>query len=517
MGRAAADSIRAAQLREDVEVIAASGTEGRDTPSRGLDATARFLVRNLARWRVRPMGDGGSCFQRIALRRYRVDAAASGARLNGQPFVCGREFRAAPAPGSASGPLVYAGHGWVVPKRGINPYRNIQVENRIVLICEPEGKLPWGIEESDLQGREGEGWESPASYARRHGARGLIRIPSARTAARWGAGAAGEDLPEEGTVVEHFQAKEPLSLPSITAAPGMVEALFRGEQESGAEILRRSRTGDPGPSFNLNEGKKVDLTVAVTTASLMTQNVVAALDGSDVMLRDEYLLLGAHYDHLGRRREAGRIAIYRGADDNASGTAAILEIARALARSPQRPRRSLLFAWFCGEEKDFWGSRMMVEFSPVALERTVAFLNLDMVGRSRSPGDGCPANADLSGPDEIYLLGPKILCADLGAASAAVNRSYLNLAINPRYDDVGEPTRMFFRSDQFPYAGKGVPFLFYTSGLHEDYHETTDTPEKLDYRKLEKVARTVCLTAWELACSPTRPKVDRTLPAELFW
>jgi len=134
-----------------------------------------------------------------------------------------------------------------------------------------------------------------------------------------------------------------------------------------------------------------------------------------------------------------------------------------------------------------------------------------MIGRSRAPGDTKPANKGLSGPDEIYVIGSKMMSADLGEASESVNRSYLNLKYNYQYDAPDDPEQLFYRSDHYNYAAQGIPIVFYFDGIHEDYHKVTDTPDKIDYEKMQKVARTVFVLGTELANAPARPVVDKPL------
>ncbi|HEX8920862.1 MAG TPA: M28 family peptidase, partial [Pyrinomonadaceae bacterium] len=142
--------------------------------------------------------------------------------------------------------------------------------------------------------------------------------------------------------------------------------------------------------------------------------------------------------------------------------------------------------------------------------------NIDMIGRSKRAGDTTPANNSLTGPNEIYVIGSKMMSTDLGQLSEAVNKSYLNLAFNYLYDNPADPNRFFFRSDHFNYARKGIPIIFYFDGEHEDYHKVSDSPDKIDYQKMEKVARTIYVMLLELANTRTRPRVDKPLSPEVI-
>jgi Zn-dependent M28 family amino/carboxypeptidase len=266
----------------------------------------------------------------------------------------------------------------------------------------------------------------------------------------------------------------------------------------------------------MNDQKKVTLSIASSTESVPTQNVVAVWEGGDATLKSEYVALGSHYDHVGSGCPPnGDDRICNGADDDGSGTTAMLAMAEALASAPTRPKRSILFVWHCGEEKGLWGSRYFTEFPTVPLNAIVAQINMDMIGRTKAAGDTNTRNKDLTGPDTIYLIGSTMMSTELGEIVNAVNKSYLNLTFDTRYDDPKDPNRFFYRSDHYNYAKKGIPIIFFFDGVHEDYHRAGDTADKIDYQKMEKVTRTIYMTAWEIANRAPRLKVDKPLPAQI--
>jgi Zn-dependent M28 family amino/carboxypeptidase len=320
-------------------------------------------------------------------------------------------------------------------------------------------------------------------------------------------------LLESGTrwTVEKFQKQDGQSLPSIIASEKLATAILEGEKRDAATIIK----GEAGEAFELSPSKQIKFSINVKSEQTNTQNVVAVLEGSDPKLKNEYVAIGAHYDHVGMGTPINGDGIWNGADDDGSGTVSVLSIAEAFAAGP-RPKRSLLFVWHCGEEKGLWGSRYVTDYPVIPLNEIVAQLNIDMIGRSKHEGDTLPVNKDLTGPHEIYVIGSKMMSTDLGAVSEQVNNSFLKLTFNYKYDDPKDPQRFFFRSDHYNYARKGIPIIFYFDGTHEDYHKPTDHPDKIDYQKMERVARTVLATAWELANRPERPKVDKQLPQELM-
>ncbi len=323
-------------------------------------------------------------------------------------------------------------------------------------------------------------------------------------------------LPPRATV-EKFQTQtNNAPVPTITMSAKMANALFDGEKFDAATIITRAQSSEPVPAFDLNSTKKVNITIAVKPDHPGTQNIVAVWEGGDAVLKNEYVAVGAHYDHIGICAPGTADPICNGADDDGSGTTALLGMAEAISHAKARPKRSVLFVWHCGEEKGLWGSRYFTDYPTIPLAQIVTQLNIDMIGRSKKDGDTEPRNKDLSGPNQIYVIGSKMMSTELGELTEAVNKSFLNLQFDYRYDDPNDPNRFFFRSDHYNYARKGIPIVFFFDGVHEDYHRPGDEPQKIDYQKMEKVARTIYLTLWEVANRPARPKVDKQLPAQLM-
>ena len=504
-----ADYISARQLKDYLAFIASDEMEGRDTPSRGLDTAARFIATHLSRWGLKPAGDDGSYFQRIAMTQNKIDPALSYVEINGQRFNFGEDFLAGLTAGSASGPLVYAGHGWVIKAKSIDAFQGLDVKDKIVVIN--SGGLPKGVNFNELKGKQGEDWEQPVSAALKRGAKGAIFLPNFPTLANWDRNR--QNFVERGVAsVDKFQTQNNAAFPAITASPKLLNALFQSEKHNAGEVFNRSAANDPVEPFEFKADKKVSFTVALKSSRAATQNVIAVLEGSDPVLKNEYVAIGAHYDHVGVGTPVNGDAIYNGADDDGSGTVATLALAEAFSRGP-RPKRSILFIWHAGEEKGLWGSRYFTESPTVPIGQIITELNIDMIGRSRKENDK-PANQPLPKPGEIYLVGSKMMSTELGDLNESVNKSYLNLSFNYKYDDPKDPERFFYRSDHYNYAKMGIPIIFYLDGVHEDYHRPSDSVEKIDYQNMEKITRTIYATAWELANRATRPRVDKPLPAE---
>ena len=510
-----ADTITAAQLKDYLSFIASDEMEGRDTPSRGLDTTAKFLATYLSRWGFKPAGDDGSFFQKIALSRDVIDKAETLAQINDQTLVLGDDYvpfaRRVDLPATQ---LVFAGNGWLVKSKNIDAYRDIDAKGKIAIIFGPPNGYPRGITASDLTGRRGEDWMNAAEYALRQGVAALVIVPDFQYLANWDRNRARAT--ERGvTRVDKFQPAAREQIPQIVIAPRVANNLFQNERQDAVAIFESVSAGQMPTPFALRPDKKLSLSVKVQTESATTQNVVAVFAGSDPVLRNEYVALGAHYDHVGTGIPVNGDSIYNGADDDGSGTTALLAMAEALAKASTRPKRSVLFVWHAGEEKGLWGSKYFTTYPTLPLDKIVTQINIDMIGRSKKEGDTNPLNRNLSGPNEIYVIGSKMMSTELGDLTDAVNKQYLNLTYDYRYDDPSDPNRFFSRSDHYNYAKKGIPIVFFFDGVHEDYHRPGDSVDKIDFQKMEKVARTIYMTLWEVANRPTRPKVDQQLPAQL--
>lgn len=505
------EGITAAQLKDYLYFVASDEMEGRNTPSRGLDLTAKFIATNLSRWGLTPMGTDGSFLQKIALTSRSVVPEQSSASIGGQSFKMGEDFLGRPYPGSASGKVVFVGHGYLVKAKNINSYQGVDVRGKIMLVTEG---FPKGVNFQDFRGKQGEDFDRPETYATAHGAKGIIMIAGSSTLNFWEQRYKTTLTPTRPMMENPSQA----SVPMIVISAKMATALLQGEKLDYETLKKQVEEGVNGAAFDLSLSKDVSFTVGAKVDAIQTQNVVAMLEGSDPVLKSEYVAIGAHYDHVGNSpqtgcRPIGNDSICNGADDDGSGTVAVLSIAEALAKGP-RPKRSILFVWHCGEEKGLWGSEFINENPPVPSKQIITQLNIDMIGRSKKAGDTNQRNVNLTGPNEIYVIGSRLMSTELGELSEAVNKTYLNLGFNYKYDAPNDPERLFYRSDHFNYAKHGIPIIFYFDGVHEDYHQVGDSPDKIDYQKMEKVTRTVFATMWKLANGATRPKVDKPLPAQ---
>ncbi|HIC53988.1 MAG TPA: M20/M25/M40 family metallo-hydrolase [Gemmatimonadetes bacterium] len=238
------------------------------------------------------------------------------------------------------------------------------------------------------------------------------------------------------------------------------------------------------------DGLDITLSINLREQMISAPNVVAILDGSDLELKDEYVVFSGHMDHVGMGSpDANGDSIFNGADDDASGTIAVVEIAEAMVALPSPPKRSMVFLLVSGEEKGLWGSEWFADNPTVPIEQLVANLNTDMVGRNW--------------PDTIVAIGKEH--SDLGQTLNRVNGDHPELRMTA-IDDIWPDERFYFRSDHYNFARKGVPILFFFNGTHEDYHGRDDEPDRIDAEKAARIARLVFYLGVDIGNAPERPK-----------
>ena len=432
--------ITATDMRRRIEIIADDSMEGRGTPGPGLERAARYVEREFSRLGLRPAGDGGGYVQRWGLSRLAADPEASRIEIIGNglriPIRLGVDARL--IGGAVDGRLIDA----AVSGPG-DPRRTGRV---VVLPVDYSRPLS-----PDLQQHVDEVAATAAAViilSNRDSASFALRLETA--------------------------ARPPLT-PDFRRARAGAPVV---------EIHRRALASAAGDDFDRALIQLVPRYHSRATAP----NLVGILEGRDPALRGEFVAISAHIDAVGIRPGAAD-SILNGADDNASGVAALLEIAELLSPPEARPRRSVLFLVPSGEEPGLWGSDFFVSHPTVPLDRIVADLNMDLIGRNWS--------------DSVIVVGPEL--SSLGETLRAVERAHPKLRMGSIADRWPEE-RIFYRSDHYHFARRGVPVLFFTSGTHPDYHQPTDTPDRLDPEKASRVARLVHRVAAAVADAAERPR-----------
>lgn len=477
---AAAATITAADVRRRIHIIAHDSMMGRDTPSPGLTKTAQYVANQFKRFGLKPGGDNGGWLQnypietrRILADRSTVSVSQSGGRQGARvTFVNGAAW---------TGRELVAG-----------------VHQGGVVIVGGAGRLD-GIPVTELAGRivlfVGD-WTRPGAAQRQMqisrraqagGARGLVSIVNSDSAYAVNYGAANArsfvSVPEPGGGFFSVALKESALLSQI---PEAAEP-FQGVRQGAAPVVHAM------PDWV----GEVSVRDTVLTR-IFAPNTVGILEGSDPTLKNEYIVFSAHMDHIGVRRtpadmpdsiRARTDTISNGADDDASGTVGVIELAEAFSRLGVRPRRSLIFLTVSGEEKELWGSGWFANNPPVSIKQIVANFNTDMIGRNWK--------------DTIVAIGKEH--SDLGSTLNRVNAAHPELRMNAINDRWPEE-QFYVRSDHFNFARKGIPVLFFFNGVHADYHRVSDSPDKIDAEKESRIVKLVFYVGLDVANAPKRPQ-----------
>lgn len=509
--RAAADAITAETLARDLEYLASDELRGRDTGSPGFDQAAAYIEARLRAAGVAPAGDDGTYRQHYDLVEMRVDTAETWVEIGDRRFRFGDDLVLRSFTGTidATAPVVYVGHGWHAPDRGLDPYAGLDLRGAVVLAHAPRAKLADGAIEQI--GRVVVGARSVFAEAAARGAVAVVFLT--------GADADGEWARLRDTTLLRRELDPPV--PSAYAAPPVtsaflsttaLDALLAGEALDRAALVARGEARDYPASFRLKQQVRLHVPLASATRT-RPYNVVAKIEGSDPLLRAQVVTVASHLDGAVGTREVEGDAIYNSADDNATGSAATLSIAEQLMKGP-RPARSVVFIWDSGEERGLWGTRQFVHDPPVPLSDIVAHVNVDMIGATRAPGTADAESADVTGPNEVFLIGPGVLSPTADALITRLNDAYLGLSLNRR-DDSAESEFFYPRTDAGPFLERGILTIGFTTGTHRRYHLPSDEAGALDPLKMQAVARTVLATVWTLATVPERPRIEGELPASV--
>jgi hypothetical protein len=479
--------------------LASDELGGRYTFSPSLQVAARYLASQLESFGYRGGARDGSFFQKVPLVYSSVSKSQSAVELmsGGQAlrFKYGESFVSEPPTNiSFSGDLVFIGYGISSPKNGHDDFAEVDLKGKIAVVVT-------GVPESLRRTRLAmeERWETVTAA---RGAAGVIVIPASQQLMVW------------NQLRNYYDNQQELGLPpKKTAAGSPVQAILAGPDFARAiaramgqpESFLISPGGKPLKAQMINASAKVNITVESKDAPL-TQNVIGVLEGSDPKLKDEYVVISAHYDHL-KTSDTGEV--YNGADDDGSGTVAILEIAQAFATGP-RSRRSILVIFHTAEELGLFGSQYVADYEPVVpVEKMVTNLNIDMIGRSRGENDKDARDRFLTDKDSIYVIGSDKLSTELHGINEQTNADTARMRFDYLYNDDRHPERFYYRSDHYNYAKHGVPVIFYFTGVHRDYHRATDDVEKIDFEKMERISRMIFATGWRVANADNRPVVDK--------
>ena len=498
-------AIAADGLRNDLFAFAADSFLGRETGTTASARAARFLVQRLMALGIEPAGDSLYYHRVPLIRQTFAPATAISVRMgpNPTPLALGSEIvplvnlgPGAPLPRrNAEGDIFFAGYG--MNTGGRNDFQGLSEAGRVIVMLHG---APPSVRDSAMRAR----LESQDELAQRLG-RAIQLQPAAIV------------LLMTGGAKEFYTQAAPELLRGVTQAPGdqttsdtqrPLPMVLLGVARAGSPLLPDAWETQDAPRYLT--GRRLSARVDLKLEPFTAYNVVGVVRGTDTRLNKSYVAFGAHYDHIGVQTGMRPDSIANGADDDGSGSVTLLAIARAFTAAP--PRRSVLFVWPTGEEKGLLGSSYYVDHATVPIDSVVAQINLDMVGRNG--GSTAQFNSQISGAaaeDRLYVVGPGAApnnqSRTLGGILDSINaRQVRPMQFDREWDSPTHPERIYFRSDHFNYARKGIPVLFLTTGLHEDYHKVSDEAGKINYPKMARIASLLLELGATIGNRETRPK-----------
>jgi hypothetical protein len=514
-------SISQDDLRTWLTYIASDELQGRQVYTEGIGLAAAYITEHLRQWGVKPGGDRGTYFQDVRVLGVRTRSNSSvTVTVNGQSrtFKDGEGVTFPRNQGvtqTITGDAAFAGYGVTFPPLHYDDYAQRNVSGKVAIYLGRTG--PKGF---------------TAAHNRILNARARLATDTHRAVATITQAAPNPQTPPSNVPAAQrvdFQTAQRLDariVPQITAGDEFFNFVFNASGTDYATLKTATEKQDPLPALALSG---MSITINVEAAydviqTRLTRNIVGMIEGSDSALRDTYVLLGAHYDHIGYeqfafgdRRNAiasctgqtrptprpGDI-INNGADDDGSGTVTLMALARAFSSGP-RMKRSLLVVWHTSEEGGLNGSRFMADHPIVPLERVSAQLNIDMVGRNRCD--------DAKDANTLYVVGADRISTELHNLNEDANAALpWPLTLNYELNDPADLESIYTRSDHYSYASKGIPIIFFTTGLHRDYHYVTDEVDKIEFPKMARIAALIYGTTARVANLDHQPARDNLGP-----
>ena len=485
---AIATKINQKKIKQHIAVLSSDYFEGREVGEPGEEKAAKYISAYFSKIGIPPYNDT-TYFQEFKLiKRSFVNIDL---QVSGKKYEQNKEYFSFPMfPPSVikSDEVLFLGYG--IETNQYNDYQQ-DVEGKVIMILQGEPKDKNGnyIVSGSEKKSPKRSWKEKLKTAKKNKAKAVIFI--------------SENFDKDYNLYKHRIEHEALNLlikedelPFVYINKNVAEKIL------GRNKTERFKKEISATKSTLNKKIKKSISFATKTKEkiITGKNVLGYIEGSDPELKKELIVITAHYDHIGIIDGE----IHNGADDNASGTAGLLEIAATFQLAKKLGvefKRSILCMPVSAEEKGLLGSYYYAENPEFPLENTIANLNMDMVGR---PDKNHPGNENY-----IYLIGSDKLSTDLHNTSEKTNEKYVKMELDYRYNEPGDPNRFYYRSDHYNFAKNNIPSIFYFSGIHEDYHKPTDTMEKLSFKKITSLTKLIFFTAWELSNAPKRPFVDK--------
>jgi hypothetical protein len=494
-----AATITSEDLKMHLTIIAGADMEGRETGTPGQRKAAAYIESQFKLLGLQTPQQLNGYQQTFPI--YKDTLLSTSLKLGRKNYAFGKDFILNPSAAHngeiKSKKIIFVGFG--IADSNYNDYTDKDVTGKIVIFFTGEPKvngnyLVTGTTKSSEWNFGGTA--KKAGLAKQNGALGALVINPAMENIL----PAFAESARRSNV--YFPREEGEKVSYATILPAMAKEIF-GEKLF-TDILNKAKAGEPLNNITAEVKLKTKFVYKKQQIPNYASNVIGVIEGSDK--KDEYVFLTAHYDHLGRQGNK----IYYGADDDGSGTVSVIEMAEAFAKAKvdgKGPRRSIVFMTVSGEEKGLWGSEYYSDHPIFPLEKTTVDLNTDMVGRvdtERKTGDTL---------NYIYVIGHDKVSTDLQPVVEEISSKYSNLKLDYKFDDPGDKERIYYRSDHYNFARKGVPVLFFYDGmLKADYHKPTDTVDKINWDLYEKRVQHIFLTAWAIANRENMLKRDIPLP-----
>src|SRR5205809_103852 len=495
-------SLTAESLRTWLTYLSSDELEGRATFSEGLGLAGAYIADHLKEAGVKPGGDQGTYFQRVEVLGIKsTNHSSVTIDVNGQKrtFNDGEGVTFARNVGGKRvftiHEVEFAGYGLDLNQQH-NDYDGLDVKGKAVVWLGPRG--PRGTDER----QSGRLLRSRAAFAVDEMGAAAVIGPQAEIGGR-GGGGRGAAPAADFTTAARLDSPLPAS---VTATDDFLEFLFSGSEIKYEALKAKAQQQEDLPRFTLTG---VTLTFNLDAEyqvvnTRYTRNVIGIVEGTDGRLKDTYVAFGAHYDHLGYLQgalPAGQTdRIYNGADDDGSGTTALIALARAFAEGP-KTKRSLIFVWHAGEEIGLHGLKYFTVHRTVPLEKIVAQLNMDVIRRNH---DNLASDSNT-----VYLVGSDRISSELHQILLEANAGLAKpMTLNYQLNEPTDPERVYYRSDHYSYAAKGIPIIFFTTFLHPDYHRVTDSVDKIEFEKLAHIAQLVYETGHRVADLDHEPVHD---------
>jgi hypothetical protein len=492
-----ANTITVDDLTKHLTIIASDDFQGRETGTEGLQKAGRYIAKQLESFGIPKVPSLNAYFQDVTYQKEGWDKVT--VKVKREKFKNMRDFYSFAGmndnlPKLKAKKVVFLGYG--IDDEKYSDYEGVDVKDKVLIVY--PGEPMDANDKSYITGtskRSKWSWRKKLKTAKAKGAKLVMFIEpntlkNINKYGRWliepSFGLYTEPKPSE--FANH-----------LFIAPTMAKAILGKKYDDLGGIIGDIKKTGKSANFTVKSRLKISMTKKVEKSN--NQNILGFIEGSDPKLKDQIVVVSAHYDHIGMRGDD----IFNGADDDGSGTTGLIEMAQAMSQAKKDgkgPRRSVLFLWVAGEEKGLLGSEYYTANPVFPLENTIVDINVDMIGRVDETYEKA------NNPNYVYVIGADRLSTTLHDINEEMNKKYTNITLDYKYNDEADPNRYYYRSDHYNFAKNNIPAIFFFNGTHEDYHGAGDTVDKIQFEKMTKIVKLIFHTTWELSNRDERIQVN---------